>query len=151
RNRRMRAEERHRVLGAVPLELLAVTLVLDLICLEQRLADRDFLDVTGLAVDEREVAVQVRARLAQVVDLEHERLELVIAERVDALLEAGRVVEVADHDREALALVLRDEVLHALGDLGLAADVARAQELEHAEDAVLAATRRQAIDQAIAE
>ena len=54
--------------------------------------------------------------LAQVVDLEHERLELVVAERVDALLEALRIVEVADHDREAAPLVLRDEVLHALGD-----------------------------------
>ena len=44
-----------------------------------------------------------------------------------------------------------DEVLHALGELGLAADVAVAQELEHAEDAVLAARRRQAIDQPVAE
>ena len=80
-----------------------------LVRLEQRLGDRDLARVAGLAVDEREVAVQLRRGLAQVVDLEHERLELVVAERVDALLEALRIVEVADHDREAAPLVLRDE------------------------------------------
>src|SRR5690606_32698686 len=147
RDRRVRAEERQRVLRAVRLELLAVLLVLALVRLEQRLRDRDLTRITGLAIDEREVAVQGRGGLAQVVGLEDERLELVIAERVDALLEADRVVEVADHDREAAPLVLRDEVLHARGELGLAADVALLQEVEHAEDAVLAARRRQATDE----
>src|SRR3954468_12212563 len=86
RDRGVRAEERHRVLRAVRLELLAVLLVLRRVGLEQRLRDRDLLGVTGLAVDERQVTVEVRLGLALVVDLEDEGLELVVAERVDALL-----------------------------------------------------------------
>ena len=89
--------------------------------------------------------MELRRRFLEVVDLEHERLELVVAERVDALLEALRIVEVADHDREAAPLVLGDEVLHALGELGLAADRALLQEVEHPEDPVLAARERQPV------
>src|SRR5689334_3622451 len=70
------AEERHRVPGAVRLELLAVALVLALVGLEQRPRDRDLAGVAGLAVDQREVAVELGLGLALVVDLEHERLEL---------------------------------------------------------------------------
>src|SRR4029079_5694371 len=81
RDRRVRAKERQRVLRAVRLQLLAVLLVLLLVRLEQRLRDGHLARVTGLAIDEREVTMQVRRGLTHIVDLEHERLELVIAQR----------------------------------------------------------------------
>src|SRR6185295_14227840 len=80
RDRRVGAEERHRVARAVRLELLAVLLVLALVRLEQRARHRDLARITGLAVDQREITVELRIGLALVVDLEHERLELVVAQ-----------------------------------------------------------------------
>src|SRR5262249_8246990 len=143
RDRGMGAEERHRVPRAVGLELLAPALVLALVGLEQRARDRDLAGIAGLAVDERQITVELRIGLALIVDLKDERLELVVAQRVESILEAGGVVEVGDQDRQAAPLVLGDERLHALGELGLAADVAMPEEVEHAEDPVLAARRRQ--------
>jgi hypothetical protein len=73
--------------------------------------------------------------------VEHERLELVVAEHVDAALEARRVVEIADEHGEAAALVLRDEGLHGVAEVGRALGLQRAQEAEDPEDARLAAGR----------
>jgi hypothetical protein len=53
-------------------------------------------------------------------DVEHERLEPVVAEHVDAALEAGRVVQVGQQHREAAALVLRDEGLQRVAEVGRA-------------------------------
>src|SRR5438128_4239037 len=56
RDRRVGAEECHRVARAVRLELLAIALVLELVGFEQRARHRDLAGIAGLAIDEREVA-----------------------------------------------------------------------------------------------
>src|SRR5690606_132848 len=108
------AEVRDRPRGAVLAQLVHVLLVLAAVGLEQRAGHGDLLGLAGLAVDQGESAVQARVGLALVEHLHHERLELVVAQLVDPLLEAARVVEVAQHHRQAAPLVAVHEAVHAL-------------------------------------
>ena len=104
-----------------------------------------------LAVVEQHVARELRLRLARVDDVDDERIELVVAKDVDALLEARRIVEIADEHGEAAALVLRDERLHARRrDRSDAGGLERAQEAEHLEDAPLAARLGHAVHDLVA-
>src|SRR4051794_9742569 len=71
---RVGAEAGHRARGAELLQFLAVLLVLLLVLAEQLGADGDLARLAGLAVDEREIAVERRIRFLGVDGLDHERL-----------------------------------------------------------------------------
>ncbi len=58
--------------------------------LEHLRGDGDLALVAGLAVVDEDVAVQLRPRLARVDDVDHEGLELVVAEHVDARARSPR-------------------------------------------------------------
>ena len=77
--------------------------------------------------------------------MEEERLELVVAEDVDPLLEALGVVEIAEEDGEPLALVLRDEGAERIAEVGMAFGLELAQKAEDLEDARFAARRRRGV------
>src|SRR6185436_20116434 len=135
------AEVAHLPRGAEALRLFEVVAVGLPVALQDLGGDGDLALLAGLAVVDADVALEIGLGLARVDDVEHERLELVVPEHVDAALEAHGVVEIGEEHREAAALVLGDEGLHRLAEVGRALGADAPEEAEDPKDPGLTAGR----------
>jgi hypothetical protein len=98
----------HLLLGAEALNAGDVRVIGLRVLLEHALGHRDLALLAALAVVHADVAGELRGAVLGVGQVEHERLEPVVPEDVDALLEAGRVVQVGEqHPRGRGACVAR--------------------------------------------